>query len=77
MSDLVKRLNQMAGEYGAMCGEGELADRAADRIELLEGIVRELYECGAVTNWLRVGDDLRARVKAAITTDSGDGGKHG
>ncbi len=29
-------------------------------------LLRELHECGAVTNWLRVSDDLRQRVDAAL-----------
>jgi hypothetical protein len=64
MSDLVKRLNQMAGEYGAMCGEGELADRAADRIELLEGLLREAMAHA-------IPADLWNRIDSALTTDSG------
>lgn len=27
-----------------------------------EALLSELYDCGAVTNWLRVSDDLRKRV---------------
>lgn len=35
-------------------------------IDRLRGLLRELHECGAVTNWMRVSDDLRGRVLAAI-----------
>ncbi len=50
------------GLYDLICLlESKIADN--DR---LRGLLRELHECGAVTNWMRVSDDLRGRVLAAI-----------
>ena len=49
-------------------GKTEKADEDNER---LRGLLRELDECGAVANWLRVSDDLRARVRAALGTPAG------
>lgn len=35
-----------------------------------QALLRELWECGAVANWLRVSDDLKARVERALRTAS-------
>ncbi len=40
--------------------------QASTEIDRLRGLLRELHECGAVTNWMRVSDDLRGRVLAAV-----------
>lgn len=47
---------------------------AAEGAEALT-LLRKLYDCGAVTNWFRVSDELRAQVEAAIAvTKQGEPG---
>ncbi len=41
------------------------AAMAAER-ERWHALLRELHECGAITNWLRVSEDLRQRVEDAM-----------
>lgn len=45
--------------------ERKLDEYAADN-ERLRGIMLELDRCDAVSNWMRVSDDLRERFRAAL-----------
>lgn len=57
-------LPEMARSGGYVRGE-DFDAKCADN-DRLRGLLRELHECGAVTNWMRVSDDLRGRVLAAV-----------
>jgi hypothetical protein len=54
-----KRRKEVSAAYS-------MAIRKQEKIEQLRGLLRELDESGAVANWMRVSDDLRERVRAAL-----------
>lgn len=60
---------EFARNYGELCRRAATNQQpgSADAVTLL----RELRDCGAISNWLRVSDDLRKRVDAAIDAAQG------
>lgn len=53
------------GEEDDIAAADMLTKQEAE-IERLRTLLQELHDCGAVENWLRVSDDLKVRVEAAL-----------
>ena len=58
----------MVKDYLAGSGAGAEKQAHTDALSLL----RELYNCGAVMNWLRVSDDLKQRVELALASPAAE-----